>query len=63
MQIKPKEIKTLKYWLHIGVIAVIVLGLLQLFQGGNMLTVKNVLWSIPLLGVADVIAHTLLKLE
>lgn len=63
MQIKPREIKTLKYWLHVAVISGIVLGLLQLIKGGEMLTLNNWLWSIPLIGVADIIAHTLLKLD
>jgi len=63
MEIKPKEIKTLKYWIHIAFIAILVLGLLQLFKGGQMLTVSNILWSIPLLGIADIIAHTILKLQ
>lgn len=57
------EITTPKYWIHIGIIAVIVLGILQIWQGGNMLTTKNVLWSIPLLGVADIAAHNILKLN
>lgn len=63
MKFKPKEIFTLKYWIHLGIIAVIVLGILQLLKGGEMLTIKNVLWSIPLLGAGDIAAHTLLGLE
>ena len=61
-QIRP-EIEKPIYWLHLGVIALVVLGVLQYTQGGNMLNVKNVLWSIPLLAVGDIVAHTILKLE
>jgi len=62
-KIRPKEIKTWRYWFHIAVISSIVLILLQLFQGGNMLSIKNILWSIPLIGVADIIAHTILGID
>ena len=61
--LKPREVFTLKYWLHLGIIAVVVLGILQLIKGGEMFTIKNILWSIPLLGISDIIAHSLLKLE
>jgi len=63
MKIYPEEIKTIKYWLHLGVIAVVVLGVLQLLKGGEMFTVKNVLWSIPLLGLGDIVSHSVLKLK
>lgn len=63
MNIRPKEIKTLKYWIHLGILAVVVLGLLQLIKGGEMFTIKNILWSIPLLGAGDIIAHTVLSLD
>jgi len=63
MKIYPKELKEIKYWLHLGVIAIVVLGVLQYFKGGDMLTIKNVLWSIPLLGLGDIISHTLLRLN
>jgi hypothetical protein len=60
--LKP-EINEFKYWIHLAVIAVVVLGILQYFQGGNMLTIKNVLWSIPLIGLGDVVAHSILGLD
>ena len=63
MKIYPEEIKTFKYWLHLGVIAVVVLGVLQLLKGGEMFTVKNILWSIPLLGLGDIISHSILNLK
>lgn len=57
------EINEPKYYLHVGIIAVAVLGILQYFTGGEMLTVKNVLWSIPLLTIGDIIAHSVLKMN
>lgn len=63
MKIKPKEIKTIKYWLHLGVLSLVVLGLLQLWKGGDMLNLKNVLYSIPLLGIGDIISHTVLGVD
>lgn len=60
--IKP-ELNTLRYWLHLLVLAFVVLGILQLFTGGDMLNVKNILLSLPLLGFSDLIAHTLLGLD
>lgn len=62
-EIKPKEIVTLKYWLHLGILAVVVLLVLQLLKGGEMFTIKNILWSIPLLGIGDIFAHTVLKID
>ena len=61
--IKPKEVKSLRYWIHLAIIATIVLGILQYFQGGEMLTIKNIMWSIPLLGISDILAHTILKID
>jgi hypothetical protein len=60
--LKP-EIDEPIYYVHLAVLAVVALGLLQLFQGGEMLTLKNVLWSIPLLLAGDIVAHTILKLD
>lgn len=60
--IKP-EINEPIYYFHIIIIAVVVLGLLQYFLKGEMLTIKNVLWSIPLLTFGDFFAHTILKLN
>lgn len=60
--IKP-EIDEPIYYVHLAIIAIVVLGILQYFQGGNMLTIKNILWSIPLLLFGDTIAHTILKLN
>jgi hypothetical protein len=60
--VKP-EINEPKYWLHLGIIAFIILGILQLWKGGQMLTLNNWLVSIPLIGVGDFFAHTILKLD
>lgn len=64
---KPKwlkpEINEFKYWVHLGVLATVALGILQLWKGGDMLTVSNVLYSIPILAAGDVVAHTVLGLD
>lgn len=64
---KPKwlkpEINDFMYYVHLAIIAVVVLGILQYFTGGKMLTWSNFLWSIPLLLAGDVIAHSVLKLD
>jgi len=60
--LKP-EINEPKYYLHLAIIAVIVLGLLQYFKGGDMFNVTNILWSIPLLLAGDTVAHTILKMN
>jgi hypothetical protein len=62
LTIKPEVDKPI-YYLHILVIAIVVLGILQIIQGGEMFTLKNVLWSVPLLTIADIFAHSLLKLD
>lgn len=63
IKLKPNELGDIKYWIHLGVIAIVVLGILQLVKGGEMFTIKNILWSIPLLACGDIAAHTLLKLN
>jgi len=64
---KPKwlkpEINEPLYYLHLAIIAFVVLGILQYFQGGEMLTVRNILYSIPLLLIGDLMAHSLLKID
>lgn len=63
MNIQPREVWTLKYWIHLGIIAVVVLLILQLWKGGQMLTLNNVLYSIPLIGFGDIVSHSILKLS
>ena len=62
-EIKPKEINTVKYWIHLGILSVVVLYILQYLYGGDMFNVQNVLLSIPLLGIGDVIAHTITGID
>ena len=63
MELKPKEITNIKYWLHLLIIAIIVLSILQYLKGGEMLTIKNVLWSVPLLGISDIASHSILNID
>lgn len=60
--LKP-EINELKYYIHVAIIAVVVLGILQYWKGGEMLTLMNVLYSIPLITLGDIVAHTVLGLD
>ena len=60
--IRPEIDKPI-YWVHLGVIAFFVLEILQLWKGGQMLTLQNVLYSIPLIGFGDIVAHTVLGLD
>lgn len=64
---KPKwlkpEINEPVYWLHLIILASVVLGILQFWKGGEMLTVTNVLVSVPMLALGDLAAHTVLQLD
>lgn len=60
--LKP-EINDPMYYLHVGIIAVVVLGILQYLFGGEMFTIKNILYSIPLITIGDIVAHTILGLD
>ena len=64
---KPKflkpEVNEPIYYLHVAIIAIVVLGVLQYFKGGEMLTLMNVLWSIPLITLGDILAHTILGIN
>lgn len=57
------EINTIIYWLHLWILAVVVLYGLQYFFGGDMFSWKNTLVSVPFLGVGDTIAHSVLKMR
>ena len=57
------EINEWKYWLHLVLISFIVLLILQLVKGGSMLTILNVLFGTLLIGISDVIVHSLLRLD
>jgi hypothetical protein len=63
MEIKPRDWKSFKYWLHLGIIAVLVLGSLQLWKGGQMFTLQNLLISTVLIGGSDIFSHTILQID
>lgn len=65
---KPKwlkpELNEPKYWLHLVILSTVVLFILQrIYPSSEMLTIKNVLLSVPILALGDFIAHTSLQLE
>ena len=60
--IRP-EIEQPVYWLHVAIIAIVILGILQLWKGGNMFTFENILASTPLIALGDIISHSLLSLD
>lgn len=63
LQIRP-ELNDWRYYLHLILIAVIVLGILQLFlPADGMFNIKNILISSGLIGIADVVVHTGLNLS
>jgi len=57
------EINEPVYWVHLVILAAVVLGILQILLGGDMFSIKNVLYSVPLLAIGDTIAHSLLKMR
>lgn len=63
MELKPKEIKTPVYWLHILIIVLIVYFLVSRFVEPMEITVKNVLLGIIFLGFADILSHSMLKIN
>jgi hypothetical protein len=60
--LKPEIDKPI-YYLHLGIVAAVALGILQLWQGGDMFSLQNILYSIPILLAGDIVAHTILKLN
>lgn len=62
-RIRPNELGEPKYWLHLVVLSTVALGILQLWQGADMLSLTNVLYSVPILAAGDTVAHTILKLD
>lgn len=63
LNLRPQELWNWRYWLHLAVLAFTVLTILQLWKGGEMLSIKNVFVSIPLLAIGDIVAHNLLKID
>ena len=61
-KIRP-EIDQPKYYVHLLVISAIVLGVLQLWQGGQMLTWLNWITGAGLILLGDIVAHTVLRLD
>ena len=57
------EINEPIYYLHLIILSIVVLGILQLWKGGEMLTVMNVIYSVPLLTLCDTIAHSVLRMR
>ena len=63
IQIRPREIKKPKYWLHLALITLLIqLGLRYLFNH-NMFSITWFFKIGILLGLADIIVHTVLKLD
>lgn len=72
--LKP-EINEPKYYLHVAVISAVVLLLLEnrealltlsfsnLHLFGTMFNWASLLWSIPLITLGDIVAHTILRLN
>jgi hypothetical protein len=62
-QLKPKDLTDWRYWVHLLILSAVVLGILQIWQGGNMFSISNVLLSVPLLAIGDIIAHTVMGID
>jgi len=64
---KPKwlkpEINEPIYYVHLIIIGVIALAILDYSLKTDMLTIINVLKSVPILLAGDIVAHTILKLD
>lgn len=63
MNLRPKEIKTAKYWIHVLIIVVIVFFLINWFIQPMTITLKNTIYGMILIGVSDITAHSLLGLD
>lgn len=65
MKIRP-EVKDVKYWIHLVIIAVIAVAIIQYVNNPNIvawLDLQSVIIVAFAVGVADIIAHTILKLD
>lgn len=63
MNIRPKEIKTFKYWFHLFIDLLIIGILLNLFVEPMALDFRYFLLGLLFLGIAEVISHTTLGLD
>jgi len=64
--IRPKELLTIKYWFHLIIIAIILLGLLQLINFmmiPEWLNIQNVFIITPLIAIADIFSHSIMKIN
>jgi len=62
INLKPEVEKPL-YWLHLVVIILIVYFLINKVVQPMEITISNVLLGTLFLGIADIIAHTILRLD
>lgn len=62
IKIKP-EVGDIKYWIHLIIIVLIVYFLLNMFVTTMPITLKSVASGVVIVGIADIIAHTILKLD
>ena len=51
------EINNWKYYAHLIGISIVVLLILQLWKGGSMFSLNNILIGAGLIGIADIINH------
>lgn len=63
MKLKPEELTNPKYYAHLVLIVVILFGLLYLFKFGNMISWYNLFVSTIFLLIADITAHTVMRLD
>lgn len=62
MQIRP-ELNNIKYWFHLILITLIVLLILKFIFQHDMLTL-SMFWKLAVsIGIADILTHTVLKMD
>lgn len=60
--LKP-EINEFKYWLHLIILVLVVYLLLNKFVQPMAIDLQNVALGVLFVGLADIIAHTVLQLD
>ena len=60
--LKP-EINESKYWIHLVIIVVMVYFLINKFLSPMDITLENVGLGVIFVGIADITAHTILRLD
>lgn len=63
IEIYPKELGEFKYWLHLFIIVYIVYFLINQFVQPMEITLNNVALGVIFIGIADIFAHTILKIS